>query len=287
MGVVNNDMGLDEFMDSSKQSNSSQKNVIQDESKIQNIISESDAIVLDYEARRGGYSCKCKCNQCGDTYRKGISRINRGDGKYCSPKCSQKSRKGVAQKNINIESTELYYIAGLVYGDGHLTHVERTGNYDVNFTNTSLTLIDSFKSSIEEIGGTVSITTHVRDDDNHSDCYTSKVSSLSLYNKIKDDFSSPSDVSNSCNSKTHKLKFIQGFYEAEGSVQKYRLRISQKDKEILDLLCEFIESEIGVTPVVREYGDDFYNLVIDGSLETKVFLNKINPVIKIGAKKDG
>lgn len=275
-------MGLDDFNTSPEQSKSASKNVIQDESEIEKIISDSDAVVLNYESRRGGYSCECECKQCGDVFRKGISRIERGDGKYCSMECSSKARKGVSQKNIDIDSIELYYVAGLVYGDGHLRHIEDTGNYNVSFTNTSLTLIDSFKSSIEELGGAVNVSTHILDDDNHSDCYRAKVSSLSLYNKMRSDFSSSSDISNSCKTKKQKLKFIQGFYEAEGSIQKYRLRISQKNRDILNLLCEFIDSEIDISPVVRQHNNVYHNLVIGGSSDVESFINEIDPVIKRG-----
>lgn len=274
-------MGLDEFNTSPEQTKSTSKNIIQDESEIEKIILNSDAVVLDYESRRGGYSCKCKCKQCGDIFRKGISRIKRGDGKYCSMECSSKGRKGVSQKDIDLDSIELYYIAGLVYGDGHLRYIQETGNYDVNFTNTSVRLIDSFKSSVTELGGKVNITTSVRGD-NHSDCYTAKVSSLSLYNEIESNFSSPSDVSNSCVTKDQKLKFLQGFYEAEGSIQEYRLRISQKDKEILNVLSKFIDSEVGVSPVIRKHNNKYFNLVVGSSSDVNMFIDEVDPVIKRG-----
>ena len=275
-------MSIDEFKSESKQTHSTSKDVIQDEEEIKNIILDSDVIVLDYESRRGGYSCKCKCKECGDTFRKGISRIKRGDGKYCSMECSSEGRTGVSQKNIDTDSIELYYIAGLVYGDGHLRHIQSTGNYNVSFTNTSLDLIDSFKTSVEDIGGVVNLSTHVRNNDNHSDCYTAKVSSLSLYDKMKSDFSSPSDVSDSCNTRSQKLRFIQGFYEAEGSIQKYRLRMSQKDRSILNLLSDFIDSEIGIDSVVRQYDNDYHNLVVSSSADVESFIDEVDPVIKRG-----
>jgi len=273
------DMGIESF--NTGDGNGGTRNM-RSESDVQEAISNSDALIKDYEARSGSYSCKCVCKNCSSLFWKGVSRIERGDGSYCCIECSSESRKGEAQLDLDLHGVDIYYISGLIYGDGHIRHIEETGNYNVTLTNTSMDVIESFKRSVDNIGGTANVSTSVRDDKNHSDCYTAKVSSIQLYKFMKNNMITPQDVSSNCSTESEKVNFLRGFYEAEGSIQKYRMRISQKDKDILKVISRFITDIAAIEPNIREYNKEYHNLVVQNRSDIKKLILKLDPVIKRG-----
>lgn len=270
-------MGIDEFK---TQNGSVVNRDMRGVEDVKAAVDESDADIVDIESRSGSFSCLCICKHCGDEFWKGVSRIERGDGNYCSIECSAQGRKGQVMSDLNTTDDVVCYIAGLVFGDGHLRYIDKTGNYNVIFVNTSIDLIDSFKRSIESIGGSVSVRVTETKDGSHSDCYYAKVSSVKLYNHINDNIYTPEDVMRYCTTDDQKLLFVKGFYEAEGSIQDYRARISQADKDILRIVNKFIADTTGIECDIREYEDQYYNLVIEGKDDIGAFIEAVDPTIK-------
>lgn len=275
--IVIYDMGIDEFK---TQSGSVSNRDMRDVGDVKAAVAESDADIVDTESRSGSFSCLCVCKHCGDKFWKGVSRIERGDGSYCSIECSAQGRKGQVISDLNTTDDIVCYIAGLVFGDGHLRYIEETGNYNVIFVNTSIELIDSFKRSVDSIGGSVSVRVTETKDSLHSDCYYAKVSSVKLYNHINDNIYTPEDVLMYCTTDSQKLLFVRGFYEAEGSVQDYRARISQADKDILCIVSKFISDTTGIECDIRKHGGQYYNLVVEGKDDVSAFVEAVDPTIK-------
>lgn len=275
-------MGLDNFKTSERNVPQKPKDLSKTKEEVEQIIKSSNVTVKDIKRSSGSFACICICKNCGDTFRKGISRIERGDGKYCSSDCSAEGRSGQSMKDIEFIEPEIYRIAGLIYGDGHIRHIEDTGNYNVGLINTSLTLIDEFKESIERMGSKVNITTTTHKKEQHSDCYHAKASSIELYKKFNQEFKTPEDIKNNCTNTDARLNFVRGFYEAEGSIGDYKLRISQKEIDILEVIKMFLEEELNIDTTIREYNDEYHNLVISSQEDINKFVSETNPSIKRG-----
>lgn len=229
--------------------------------------------VVDYERSGPGIALTLECNNCGEEFSKGLAHVERGDGIYCSTDCSAEGRKGRAQTSINTsKEDELAYIGGLVYGDGFLKHNPNTGNYRTVFTNTSQELVDEFRSYMSKIG----VNTHVTEYDG---LLKAGGDSIMLYNIVDHFFTSPSGVREYIDTPEEARLFVRGFYEAEGSLERYRIRISQKETGILDVVEEIINDETEIECRWEHYGP-YTNLVIGGEQDVDCFLGWTDPVIK-------
>lgn len=275
-------MGLDKLVDDKTTEKTSTNKHRTTENEIDNIIDESDAKILNHRVNHRGASFLCKCQNCGEEFRKGASRVKNGDGIYCSQQCSNEGRKGKALKDVRTDDEyTLAYLGGLIYGDGGLDYDENNGQYRIRFTNTSILLINHFELILDSIGCNTSII-ELDTKDKHSDLYNLSTKSKMLYDIINNNFTDVKSINEFCDDNYKKIMFIRGFYEAEGSIQEYRIRITQKNEDILFLIEEFLMEIIDDIDIKYTENNNSTNLVINGKKHKRKFIGLIQPLIKRG-----
>jgi len=134
------------------------------------------------------------------------------------------------------DDNRLAYIIGLIYGDGSLSKQERTGNYKVVLANNSSRLVEEYRSIMGQLGYNTHQRVQEYEDDNHNPTTYVTTDSKELFKYIQSVISSADRVEEELQTDEHRRLFTRGFYEAEGSFEwdSYRIRISQKDQNILE-----------------------------------------------------
>jgi AraC-like DNA-binding protein len=194
-------------------------------------------------------------------------------------------------KKVNLQPSEqLFYVLGVIYGDGNYRKDGDT--YRVELRVTSKTFAKSFEEILRQIGLKPCTWVDKRSERNPSwsDLYTVSACSARLCKWLKE--KSYDDIWNIMQTNTECVKaFLRGFYESEGCLHLrkeggIRVSVSNTKKELIDLVARAVE-HIGFKYSITTYKNEryangvCYRLEILGRRpEKERFIKLINPCIK-------
>jgi len=192
---------------------------------------------------------------------------------------------GKQLKKFDRESEELPYVIGAFLGDGWIK------NHGTGLSVALATVLDefaeSFAFSLREVG--VNTSRFAREWETAEDGIMYFVQGYSTplarwLQKISENYNLVGNIVNE--SERRIIRFIRGFYEAEGCYYSDRgyekVDIANSDLELLGLVSDYIEKiGVNVTGIHQGNGaNNTHHLRIDTSLEARKFIEKIKPTIK-------
>jgi intein-encoded DNA endonuclease-like protein len=194
-------------------------------------------------------------------------------------------------KKVNLQPSEqLFYVLGVIYGDGN--YRKNGDTYRVELRVTSKAFAKSFEENLRQIGLKPCTWVEKRSERNPSwsDLYTVSACSARLCKWLKE--KSYDDIWNIMQTNTEYVKaFLRGFYESEGCLHLrkeggIRVSVSNTKKELIDLVARAVE-HLGFKYSITTYKDErytngvCYRLEILGRRpEKERFIKLINPCIK-------
>jgi len=190
-------------------------------------------------------------------------------------------------KEYNLKPTKDFgYLCGLIIGDCHVGKTKRN-NYRIVMKSTKLEIINMFMNITRKIGFSPS-RIYEREETREfpngirktNKMYTILINSKQLYDMIKpykgNDYSC--SVPKFLNTDESKVGFLQGFFDAEGSIQKNyskQIKVGSKHIDILNEIKNILHS-YGIESNICNQGDNFNILYITNGKEgRKKFHNKI------------
>lgn len=185
------------------------------------------------------------------------------------------------QKIVDLTMNErMAYILGIMFGDGGVFYNRKWRTYQVVLNTVSKPFAESFKSSLKEIGLAPCLWIVKRANGRHKQQYRVNASSkmfVDWFRKI--DIQSVENLLHQSLSFT--ITFLRGFYESEGTYSKDCCFLSNRNKELVNLVSKLL-LKIGIEHRIyfhkRNNGTDI--LIYINKRFSPKFLSLIQPVIK-------
>jgi len=168
-------------------------------------------------------------------------------------------------------SEDLAYIVGVLLGDGWIK--KNQGNYKTGLISSDKAFNESFYKSLEAIDLNPSMYKNGKgywETIAYSKSFFewwSKMSTEKIWNFVS-------------GRKELKRELIKGFYESEGTLAEYRVRMYNSDKEILYLIQKALTNLQFETSITQK---ETHTLsILGGKEERRRFLEEIKPIVKGG-----
>lgn len=232
------------------------------------------------------------CENCGRSFDRPQSTIFSGSRNFCSWECYNIWRgKNAYVYPVDLTpTTNLAYLAGVLMGDGSCGKYSQGQKSSSRFTYTvSLEVIerafaDSFSRALGKIG-LKPFTFQAKKTGNRKNTWVVEGRSKMLYQWWKKQ--SLNSIENLFFEKDNFFKeFLRGFYESEGTINKWELGLSNTNKELLTKIQRKLHQLSFKSSLRGSYerrGDrkpSYQLYILGGKQERSRFLEMIKPSIK-------
>ena len=194
-------------------------------------------------------------------------------------------------------SKELFYILGIIYGDGDIsihTPINNCTQYKIDLSADDKPFVQEFINSLRNIGlshsGWIFLEKH--NNPKWRDTYKTRANSKVFVEWYKKNIDLKW-IKNNATEPGYKLYFIRGIYESEGSLLNnngYKcIEIVNTDKKLMQLTKEFIE-DFSFNPTIRpakrkkragrENEKTIYKIGLYRDMEVQDLLDLIKPCIR-------
>lgn len=185
-----------------------------------------------------------------------------------------------------VDSPELYYVLGVLKGDGSVSLFRRKDGYmayRIRLDTKDKVFCESFREGLKKIGIKSNIWKRPRRG-NAKPQYIAYCENGMFVYWYKD--LTLKEIEKKLEKEEYAIAFLRGFYESEGSLyisgNRYRLSITNKDMDLLKLI-EKLTKKFGFKPHIYTYNgakSSWSTLRLHGKKEAERFVELINPCIR-------